>query len=113
MLSVIHCDNCGMSGIFEFNLGFIFSEKSCSECHNYKSESWNYYFCNLKCFFNWIKEKKIETEGFECKACQNQENVSTGWWLGFKEWGTCLVCRGTKRVKGKVTILEYHKTEVS
>lgn len=93
-MRMIKCDYCNQTGTFDVNLNFEYENTRCNHCNHSQQYDWKYHFCNLTCFFTWLKENNIEEEGFLCKSC----NV-TGFAYGHKENGPCAYCDGTKRVK--------------
>jgi len=97
MIFVIHCSHCGAEGSFELQLSFEYENRICPTCHHIGEAKWEYFFCNLGCFFAWLKGNEVEEKGFPCQSCR-----ATGFAFGFQQNGVCKVCGGTKRVKERV-----------
>jgi hypothetical protein len=105
-MMVIACSECFKSGMFDLNLKFTHRLRNCSKCHHVGDDAWTYWFCNTECMFKWLKENKVEEEGFPCQDCQ-----LTGFAYGFKQNGTCQVCQGTKRIKTRINMDGYPKLQ--
>src|SRR5262252_129685 len=97
MIIVIRCSQCQAEGAFDLRLSFEYENRFCPTCHHTGDGNWDYWFCNLGCFFAWLKENEIEEKGFPCQCCRG-----TGFAFGFEQNGVCKCCDGTKRVKEKV-----------
>lgn len=93
MNHLIPCDFCHANGNFPIRLNFTPERKHCPSCRNCKDTSWTYFFCNLKCFTEWMEKHKVIGDGFPCKSCQG-----TGYAFGFYENGLCPFCDGSTKV---------------
>lgn len=99
MLSIIRCDHCDKSGMFDFELKFHIESHLCEKCSHHTMTAWDYYFCNITCLMKWLKDNQIEEKGLHCRDCRDMNGQSTGFRWGFESNGTCDTCKGSKRVK--------------
>ncbi len=100
MMHIIHCNNCDKSGLFKFTLKYEFTRSHCEKCNHMDRETWEYYFCNQDCMFQWLKDNEIEEKGLPCRRCIDWDtNIPTGWDGGIERNGICTHCNGIKRVK--------------
>lgn len=99
MLRTIHCDACNKSGMFDIHFKFMLESRLCEKCHHHSGTDWDYYFCNIACLMNWLKNNEIADKGFPCRDCCDMKGVSTGFRYGFESNGTCDTCKGTMRVQ--------------
>lgn len=88
------CDNCGKWTGLSVTFVFEYSSKGCDKCHQWKYEKWQFYFCDLKCFFEWLEKNKVKERGVPCRDCR-----WTGYKGGFESNGTCPTCNGEKAIK--------------
>jgi hypothetical protein len=93
MLQIIHCRNCDKDSFLNISFKMTINVSCCSECHKSDSKEWSFYFCDLKCFQQWLLEEEIFEEGIPCQDCRE-----TGWSAGFESNGVCPTCCGKKRV---------------
>ena len=109
MIQTVECANCktysfpANSPTHQINLEFTSAMKSCECCNHNSVNKWQYSFCDLKCFSQWLNENDVLEKGFPCRAClscMNDDEEPTGWAYGIESNGTCKICDGTKRIKG-------------
>lgn len=100
MFTIIHCDNCKKSGMFDLEFKFNLESHSCEKCHHHTMESWTYYFCDIVCLMDWLYQYEIKEKGFPCRDCRDMNGIPTGWRSGFESNGKCSTCNGTMRIKG-------------
>ena len=125
MIQTIQCSYCGLDGTFAIRLSFEESRYHCNSCHNSKKDTWDDWFCDLNCLFNWLKVNKIEEEGYPCRDCLETGEYDpkkindpanhlgcyhpTGWAFGFQSNGVCQTCNGTMRVKETIHYNEKYE----
>jgi len=100
MLTIIHCDACKKSGMFDFELKFHLESHLCEKCHHHTMDAWTYYFCNIACMMDWLQKNEIADKGIPCRDCRDLSGNPTGFRWGFESNGTCDTCKGSMRVKG-------------
>lgn len=92
---VQECDNCDKRTDEIVKFVFRYRVKTdCSKCHSSVVHECTGYFCDLNCFFDWVKKNEIDTKGLGCYDCHE-----TGWQSGVKSNGACDVCGGSGRIK--------------
>lgn len=99
MLTIIHCDQCRKSGMFDIEFKFNLESHLCEKCHHHEMEYWTFHFCNTNCLMTWLRENEIEEKGLHCRDCKDLKGKPTGFRWGFESNGICTTCNGTKRVK--------------
>ena len=113
MITLIHCNECNKTGMFDIQFKFVLESHSCEKCSHHKFDEWSYYFCNIPCLMSWLEKNEIEEKGFPCKDCRDRDGISTGWRWGFESNGVCDTCNGEKRVKGhRKQEWEYRKEKL-
>lgn len=94
MMLPIECNNCNKSGSFIVEIKVIPEMKICDKCHHIDENGWKLYFCDHKCFAEWLDKNNVISEGFPCRSCEG-----TGHSLGFDDNPPCKLCLGTGRIK--------------